>query len=128
MQSQLSKATPSPKIIEKMTRPLAIVTLDSPIFTNTPREYDICKAIGAINTLAFLNASVLHIETEFLPFIQTFSVKVFDANTDYMKSHPRKFGHSVQLEKPYELDKLKALEDLLIEMIADAKDKIMGAV
>ena len=117
---------------------LALATLETvqivpltavPFFTvNSKQEHAICHAVNAITTLSILNAAVIHIEVEYLPWLNDLSVKVFDADTDYMQSHPRKFGCSVQLNKTDALSKLNQLEDRLIELVGTAKDKLMGAV
>jgi hypothetical protein len=45
-----------------------------------------------------------------------------------MKAHPAHFRRSVSLERPDAINRLKDLEDLLIDKVGEAKDKLMGAV
>lgn len=117
---------------------LALATLETvkivpltavPLFTiDTKHDHEICQAVSAITTLAILSSDVLHIETEYTASIKGFAVKVFDAGTDYMLSHPRKFGRSIYLDSADALLKLNQLEDLLIELVGAAKDKSTGAI
>ena len=86
----------------------------------------ICSMVSAITELAMVSRDVLHIEVKFSAHINELEVKAFDAKTDYMASHHRLFGRSVYLDSANALDALKQLEDELIDLIADAKDKAMG--
>jgi len=74
---------------------------------STDQDKSIAEQICAITTLAVLNASVLHIEVEYIPWLSSFTVKVFEVTTDYMKAHPNHFR------------RIK---------VGEAKDKLMGAV
>jgi len=95
---------------------------------STDQDKSIAEQICAITTLAVLNASVLHIEVEYIPWLSSFTVKVFEVTTDYMKAHPNHFRRIVPLERPDAINRLKDLEDLLIDKVGEAKDKLMGAV
>lgn len=92
------------------------------------RDKAIAEQICSITTLAVLNASVLHIDIEYIPWLSSFSIKVFETSTDYMKAHPAHFRRTVLLERPDAVNRLKDLEDLLIDKVGEAKDKLMGAV
>ena len=100
----------------------------SMMINNTEHEKVIAEQICSITTLAVLNASVLHIDIEYTPWLSSFSVKVFEVTTDYMKAHPNHFRRTVLLERPDAINRLKDLEDLLIDKVGEAKDKLMGAV
>lgn len=88
----------------------------------------LCDVINGITALAVLNANILHIDIQYAAWLQSFSVKVFEVGTNYMRPHTYLFVRQVQLERPDVLNELKNLEDLLIDKIADAKDKLMGVV
>ena len=106
-----------------------VKAFDAPdILLNTVDELAISNAVSAITTLSLLNANVIHIEFEYIPWLNDFTVKVFDGATNYMQGNPKKFGRGICLDKPDALEKLNALEDELIELVAEAKDKAMGAV
>lgn len=94
---------------------------------STDQDKAIAEQICSIITLAVLNASVLHIDVEYFPWLSSFTVKVFDTNP-VMKIRPPCFHRLVPLERPDAVKKLKELEDLLIDKVAAAKDKLMGAV
>lgn len=88
-------------------------------------ERAICSMVGAITELAMVSRSALHIEVKFSAHVNELEVKAFNANTDYMAPHRRVFGRNVYLDGVRALDALKQLEDELIDLIADAKDKTM---
>lgn len=98
------------------------------ISAHSKHELAISNAVSAITTLALLHTNIIHIEFEYCAWLKSFSVKVFDVDTDYMRAHPRKFGCGVQLDQANSLDYLHDLEDKLISLIADAKDKAMVMV
>ena len=106
-----------------------VKAFDAPdILLNTVDELAISNAVSAITTLSLLNANIIHIEFEYIPWLNDFTVKVFDGATNYMQGNPKKFGRGICLDKPDALEKLHALEDELIDLVAEAKDKAMGAV
>ena len=108
------------KRIDNILRPL--------MMDKTERDKSIAEQICSITTLAVLNASVLHIDVEYIPWLSSFTVKVFDINTNYMEVRPPYFRRTVPLERPDAVNRLKDLEDLLIDKVGEAKDKLMGAV
>lgn len=85
-------------------------------------EQDICGMVSAIMNLALLSVDVLHIDVNYAANLKDFQVKVFDKNTDYMGPYRQKFGRAVYLDSNIACDQLKALEDKLIELIAEARD------
>jgi len=87
----------------------------------------ICDSVTAITTLAIVSADDIHIEVTFSAHIKELQVKVFDVNTNYFDIYRQAFGRSVYLDAKTAPEQLSALEDKLIELIADAKDKAMGA-
>ena len=95
---------------------------------NRDQDKSIAEQICSITTLAVLNASVLHIDVEYIPWLSSFTVKVFDINTNYLEVRPPYFRRTVPLERPDAINRLKDLEDLLIGKVGEAKDKLMGAV
>ncbi|WP_019615505.1 hypothetical protein [Psychromonas ossibalaenae] len=84
--------------------------------------------VNSIMTLAMLNDEVLHIFVRYVPHTKEISVRVLDARTDYDNKQTELFTEHVYLDEPQSLDHLKLLEDLLIELVGQAKDKAMGAV
>ena len=83
--------------------------------------------VSSITTYAMLNSDVLHIDVKYTACIEEIEVKVFDGKTDYSTAHSRKFSCAVYLDNHNALNTLKALEDKLIDLVAEAKDKAMGA-
>ncbi|WP_028865055.1 hypothetical protein [Psychromonas aquimarina] len=90
-------------------------------------EDAVYSMVNSIMTLAMLNAEVLHIQTLYSPHVKKFNVRVQPADSDY-KNPNVVFIEDIYLDKPTSLEQLKILEDLLIELVADAKDLAMGAV
>lgn len=87
--------------------------------------HSVCEMVNAIGNLAILNCDLLHIHTHYSPHVNQLEVRVQPADTDY--ANPKLvFKEFIYLDKPKALEKLKALEDLLIELVADAKDNAMG--
>lgn len=87
-------------------------------------ERAICGMVAAITTLSILSSDVLHIDIEYTANLKDFQVKVFDKNTDYMGPYRQKFGRAVYLDSVSSCDQLKALEDKLIAIVGEARDKL----
>ena len=88
-------------------------------------EQLLCKMVNAIGDLAILNSDVIHIETTYSAHAKDFQVKVFDANTNYFGMYKAKFSRAVYLDGTLAYEQLRDLEDKLIELVSDAKDKAM---
>ncbi|WP_028863877.1 hypothetical protein [Psychromonas aquimarina] len=84
--------------------------------------------VNSIMTLSMLNHEVLHINVAYAPHCADLEIKVFDADTDYFSAHKAMFSRCVHLDVANTLEQLKNLEDELIELVGQAKDKAMGAV
>ena len=95
---------------------------------NEAQEQSVCNMVNAIMTLALLSRDVIHIETKFSPCSNSLDIKVFPFNTNYFGIYKPLFNDSLYLDKSSSLGHLKALEDLLIDFVAEAKDKAIGAV
>ncbi|WP_028864296.1 hypothetical protein [Psychromonas aquimarina] len=95
--------------------------------THSESEDAVYSMVNSIMTLAMLNAEVLHIQTSYSPHVKKLNVRVQPADSDY-KNPNVVFTEEIYLDKPTSLEQLKILEDLLIELVADAKDLAMGAV
>lgn len=91
-------------------------------------EQLLCRMVNAIQELAILSSDVIHIETVYSAHAKDFQVKVFDANTNYFGMYKPKFRRAVCLDGSLAYELLRDLEDKLIELVSDAKDKAMGAV
>jgi len=91
-------------------------------------ERAICDSVTAISTLSILSRDVLHINVDYSPQLNELKVRVFDVDTNYYHKLVRKFAKSIFLESKSAREQLNVLEDKLIELVADAKDKAMGAV
>lgn len=87
----------------------------------------ICSMVSAITELAILSQQLIHIEVKFTAVVNELEVKVFRATTNYLGGVRRLFVRCVYLDNSNALDELKALEDQLIELVAEAKDKAIGA-
>lgn len=83
--------------------------------------------VNSIMTLSMINSDVLHINVAYTPAAEELEVKVFASDTDYFQACKTKFSRSVYLDAVSTLEQLKALEDHLIDLVADAKDKAIGA-
>lgn len=103
-----------------------------PIFSTVKKinvsDKSLCSMVSDITDLAVLSVDVIHIEVTFSAHIKELQVKVFDVNTNYFGIYRQAFGRSVYLDAKTAPEQLLALEDKLIELVADAKDKAMGAV
>jgi len=91
-------------------------------------EQLLCRMVNAISDLAILSSDVIHIETAYSAHAKDFQVKVFNADTNYFGIYKPIFDRAVYLDNSLAYEQLRDLEDKLIELIADAKDKAMGAV
>ena len=91
-------------------------------------EQLLCRMVNAISDLAILSSDVIHIETAYSANTKDFQVKVFNADTNYFGMYKPIFDRAVYLDNSLAYEQLRDLEDKLIELIADAKDKAMGAV
>lgn len=95
------------------------------ILNKNEDAHSVCDMVNSISALAMLNCDVLHIHTSYAAHVQVFDVRVQPADTDY--ANPKMVFHErIRLDKPKSLEQLKNLEDLLIELVADAKDAAMG--
>ena len=88
---------------------------------NKDLEQRIYQQVNSIMTLAMLSSDVLHIDVAYEANIKEISVKVFDKNTDYLHAHRRKFGLGIYLAQLTTVNTLLALEDKLIELVAEAR-------
>ncbi|MFT6986906.1 MAG: hypothetical protein ACJAT7_002756 [Psychromonas sp.] len=95
------------------------------ILTKNEDAHSVCNMVNAIMSLAVLNSELLHIHTRYSPHVKTLDVRVQPADTDY-ENPAVVFKEHIYLDKPKSLEQLKNLEDLLIELVADAKDLAMG--
>lgn len=86
----------------------------------------ISDQVNSIMELAMLNRDVLHINVAFSPEIAALAVKVFAANSNYFGLYKTLFSDMTYLDHPKAFEHLQILEDLLIDMVAEAKDKLMG--
>lgn len=90
-------------------------------------DHAIHSMVNSIMTLAMINSDLLHIHITYSAHTKSISARVLGADTNYNNPHVI-FSDQLRMNKPHSLEQLKALEDLLIELVADAKDKAMGAV
>lgn len=95
---------------------------------NRKDDRAICDSVTAITTLAIVSADVLHINIDYSPQLKELKVRVFDVDTHSYHKLVKKFAKSIYLESKNAREQLNVLEDKLIELVADAKDKAMGAV
>jgi hypothetical protein len=95
---------------------------------NKDEETAICNMVNAITTLALLNAKILHISVFYEPHCADLNIKVFKVDTNYFGIYKAIFRRCVHLDQSTSLQQLKTLEDDLIELVAEAMDKLMGAV
>jgi hypothetical protein len=98
------------------------------VFPDTSERLSVCHMVNAITTLAMLNAEVLHIEVFYEPHCADLNIKVHKADANYFGIYKAIFRRSVHLDQLTSLMQLKTLEDDLIELVAEAKDRLMGAV
>ena len=91
-------------------------------------DMTVCNMVNAITTLALLNADFLHIQVFYEPHCADLNIKVFNADTNYFGMYKPIFNRCIHLDSPSTILQLKTLEDDLIEFVADAKDKLVGAV
>lgn len=104
---------------------------DKTVFMRVPKSVNdalseqlICK----IMLLAMQNNELLNIDVAYLAEFNEFSVKVFESNHNYKFGVIRKFVKGVSLNQSNAVDELNKIESKLDQLIADAKDKAMGAV
>lgn len=91
-------------------------------------DLSLANAVSAVVELAILSKSILDINVEYSPEVAMFSVKAFPVNTNYFGLYKTIFNRAVYLDQPSSRLQIQTLEDDLIELIANAKDKAMGAV
>ncbi|WP_022940090.1 hypothetical protein [Psychromonas hadalis] len=97
-------------------------------FKRDEGAHSVCSMVSAIMTLAMLSSDVLHIEVAYSPHCADLDVKVFNVDTNYFGIYKPLFRRCVHLDQSTSLEYLKALEDELIELVGNAKDKLVGAV
>lgn len=90
------------------------------------KAHAIRSMVNSIMTLAMLNSDLLHIHASYSAHVKAVEVRVNPASTNY-EFPIVLFKEHIYLDKPNALEQLKVLEDLLIELVADAKDLAMGA-
>ena len=91
-------------------------------------DVTVCNMVNAIITLALLNAELLHVQIFYEPHCADLNIKVFNADTNYFGVYKPILNRCVHLDQPSNLLQLTTLEGDLIELVADAKDKLAGAV
>ena len=101
-----------------------VTTLRNPAASD---ERALCSMVTAITELAIVSREVLHIFADYSVHTHTFRVDVFPAGTDYNCARRPAFGASIRMGEKDALDRLKHLEDSLIDLVAAAKDDAMGA-
>ena len=89
-------------------------------------DASICCRVAAITALAMLNASILHIKVTYSSESNALEVSVY--STDCFSLISAIFRRNVYLDQPTSREHLLTLEDDLIELVADAKDGLVGAV
>ncbi|KPU82202.1 hypothetical protein JI57_04545 [Psychromonas sp. PRT-SC03] len=87
----------------------------------------VCEMVCSITTLAMLNSDVLHIFVNYSAHTKGLSVRVHASNTDYDLLAPPTYKKHLCLDHSNSLKELKDLEDKLIELIAAAKGRKIGA-
>lgn len=98
------------------------------ILISDKKDLAISRQVAAINDLAILNHNVLHIFVEYAAHTRSFSVEVYPLDVDFNYFPKVSFKSDISFKRGEPVEQLKALEDKLIELIADAKDNMMGAV
>lgn len=104
---------------------------DKSVFMRAPKQVNnaisqqlVCKII----VLAMKNNESLNIEVAYLAEFNELSVKVIEDNENYKFGVRRKYAKGISLSQPNAVEELHDLESKLEQLIADAKDKAMGAV
>ncbi|WP_434357363.1 hypothetical protein NF212_16070 [Parasalinivibrio latis] len=77
----------------------------------------------SIMALAMESADVLNIHVSYSPHVAGISVAVYPTNTDYIAGEMNRLFNVYWHECSDTLDDLKAIEDKLIELVAEARDK-----
>lgn len=95
---------------------------------STEEDLSLARAVSAIVELAMLSKSILDINVEYSPEDAMLSVKAFPVNTNYFGLYKNIFNRGVYIDQPSSRLQVQTLEDDLIELIANAKDKAMGAL
>ena len=93
------------------------------LLENKNLEQRIYEQVNSIMMLAMVSSDVLHIHVHYSAHIKQVDVRVNPFFTNY-KFPTAIYKENVYIDKPQSLTELKDIEDLLIDLVAEARSKV----